>query len=348
MLFKKLCVAGLVAGAAAWSGGALAQAPAPYGVTPQLVQAAKKEGKVVFYTSIELKVAEKLAQAFEAKYPGVKVDVERSGAERNFQRVNQEYTAGINNVDVIESSDAMNFLYFKSKGWLEPAVPTDVALWPKSEKDPDGEYAVVRATLSVMAYNTKLVKPEQAPTSYADLLKPEWKGKIVKAHPAYSGTIMTETYVLSKVLGWDYFKKLGQQDIMQVQSATVPPEKVAQGERAVMSDGVEYVAFRLEESGAPIKPIYPTEGSPLVEGNAALFKKAPHPNAARLFYHYIFSLPAQQMLSDVGGLRSFHPGVKEKADRMPLSKVKLLHSDPAAIEKEVGQIKQRYAMYFGT
>lgn len=344
---RKLSIA-LAAIATAVSGGAFAAAPAPYGVTPELIKAAQNEGKVVFYTSIELKIATKLGQAFEAKYPGVKVQIERNGAERNFQRIYQEFNAGIHNGDVVESSDAMNFLYWKKQGWLATGVPTDVAKWPADEKDPDGKFAVVRATLSVMGYNPNLVKADQAPKSYADLLKPEWKGKIVKAHPAYSGTIMTETYVLSHLLGWDYFEKLAKQDVLQVQSATVPSQKVAQGERAIMEDGVEYVLLVLEESGAPVRPIYPTEGSPLIEGNAAMFDKAPHPNAAKLFYHFIFSQPAQQLLSDEGGIRSFHPDVKEKADRKPLSEIKLLHSDPAAIEKEVQMIKNRYQQYFGT
>lgn len=115
-----------------------------------------------------------------------------------------------------------------------------------------------------------------------------------------------------------------------------------------MADGVEYVVFGLKESGAPIEPIYPTEGSPLIVRNAALFKKAPHPNAGRLFYHYIFTLEAQQNDSDVGGLRSFHPGIKEKAGRKPLSEIKLLHSDPKILENEVESVKKHYAMYFGT
>ncbi|HEY9460099.1 MAG TPA: extracellular solute-binding protein [Paralcaligenes sp.] len=348
MSFSKSLIATMLASVSVWTGASCAQAPAPYDVTPQLVQAAQKEAKVVFYTSIDLKVAEKLAQGFQAKYPGIKVQVERSGAERNFQRINQEYGSKIYTADVVESSDAVHFVYFKNKGWLEPAVPSDVAQWPKDEKDPDGQYAAVRATLSVPAYNTTLVKKEDAPKSYKDLLDPKWKGKIVKSHPGYSGSTMTDTYVLSKTLGWDYFKKLGQQNIMQVQSSTVPPAKVAQGERAIEADGNEYVAFALKESGAPLEIIYPVEGSPLVVGNAGLLKKAPHPNAARLFYHYIFTLEAQQSNSDVGGLRSFHAGVKEKAGRKPLSEIKLLHSDPAALGKEVESIKKQYAMYFGT
>lgn len=348
MLLNKTILMAALASMAIWSGASAAQAPAPYDVTPELVKAAQKEGKVVFYTSIDLKVAEKLGLGFEAKYPGVKAQVERSGAERNFQRINQEYGSKIYNADVIESSDAVHFIYFKRKGWLQPSVSGDIALWPKDEKDPDGQYAAVRATLSPIAYNTKLVKKEDAPKSFKDLLDPKWKGKIVKAHPSYSGTIMTATYALSQALGWDYFEKLGKQDVMQVQSATVTPRKVAEGERSVMADGVEYGVFALRESGAPIQEVYATEGTPLVVGNSGILAHAKHPNAARLFYHYIFSQEGQQLLSDFGGTRSFHPGVKEKAGRTPLSEIKLLHSDAAKLEEHISTIKKNYEKYFGT
>ena len=105
--------------AALASGVAHSQAPAPYDATPQLVAAAQKEGKVVWYTATDVQVAEKLARAFEAKYPGIKVQVERSGAERIFQRINQEYGSKIYNADVIETSDAVHFIHFKKQGWLQ-------------------------------------------------------------------------------------------------------------------------------------------------------------------------------------------------------------------------------------
>ena len=79
-----------------------AAAPEPAAVTPALIAAAKKEGKVVYYTSIDLPVSEKIAKAFEAKYPGISVRVERTGAERVFQRIGQEYASNIHACDVVE------------------------------------------------------------------------------------------------------------------------------------------------------------------------------------------------------------------------------------------------------
>src|SRR6266702_4219231 len=159
---------GVLLAGAAFATRVMADAPPPEPITPALIEAAKKEGKVSYYTSTDLPVAEKLAKAFEAKYPGIAVRVERTGAERVFQRIGQEYASNI-------------------------------------------------------AYNTGLVKADEAPKSFADLLDPKWKGKIVKAHPGYSGTIMTATYQMQRDLGWGYFEQLAKQNIMQVQSSAARP-----------------------------------------------------------------------------------------------------------------------------
>jgi iron(III) transport system substrate-binding protein len=331
------------------STSASAQTPTPYSVTPDLVAAAEREGQLVFYTATDVAVAQALVKAFEKQYPRITVDAERAGAERVFQRISQEYAAGIYNADVIETTDEPSFPVFKQQGWLAQAVPDDVAkLWPQENRDSDGYFANYRAHLLVIAYNTKLVAESDAPKSFADLLDFKWRSKLVKAHPGYSGAIMSSTEVLSQVLGWNYFEALGKQDVMQVQSATEPPKKIAEGERAVQIDGSEYVDFRLQDQGAPIKIVYPREGTPISIGNAAVLKKSPHPNAAKLFYAFLFSHEAQQLNSDVGGLRSFRPDVKEKPGRTPLGQIKLLHADPGKVGDEVEEIKARYERYFGT
>ena len=326
---------------------ALAAAPAPTKVTPELIEAARKEGKVNWYTSVDLPVAERVAKAFEAKYPGIAMRVERSGAERVFQRIGQEYDSKIYAVDCVNSSDAAHFIVWKRDGLLAPYVPEDVALhYPPEHKDPDGLFATWRTTLCVIGYNTKLVKPEEAPKSFADLLDPKWSGKMVKAHPGYSGTIMTATYQMARDLGWQYFEKLAAQKVMQVQSAADPPKKLALGERAIMADGVEYGMFLLREKGEPVEIVYPTEGTPIIIGPSAVMKNAPNPNAARLATSFMFSLEGQQLIVDAGGLRSFHAQVKEKPGRKPLRDIKLMKDDPVAVEKQADDIKARYTKYF--
>jgi len=324
-----------------------AAAPPATAVTPALIEAARKEGKVVLYTSIDLPLAEKVAKSFEAKYPGIAARVERTGAERVFTRIAQEYGSNIHAVDVVNSSDAAHLIVWKRNGWLEPFVPEDVAQhFPAEHKDPDGTFASFRVYLCTMGYNTSLVKPEDAPKSFADLLQPKWAGKIVKAHPSYSGTILTATFQTARDVGWDYYEKLAQQRVLQVQSASDPPKKLALGERAVMADGIEYGMFQLKETGKPVEIIYPTEGTPLIIGPNAIFKAAPNPNAARLLQSYMLSAECQQLCIDFGGMRSAHALAKEKPGRKPMSEIKIMKDDAAAVEQESEKIKEHYTRLF--
>jgi iron(III) transport system substrate-binding protein len=330
-----------------WATPARAAAPPPTAITPDLVAAARKEGKVVWYTSVDLPLAEKIAKAFESKFSGVAVHVERTGAERQFQRIGQEYASGIHAADVVNSSDASHFIVWKRDGILAPFVPEDVAkLYPPEHKDPDGQFASFRVGLCVVGYNTDLVKAADAPKAYADLLDPKWKGKLVKAHPGYSGTIMTATFQMARDLGWSYFEKLAQQNVMQVQSSADPPKKLELGERAVMVDGNEYNMFQLKEGGKPVEIVYAAEGTPVVVGPNGMFKAAPNPNAARLFQCYCFTQEAQQLIVDVGGLRSMHPQVKEKPGRKPFKEVKTMKEDAAGVEQAADEIKARYVKTF--
>ena len=324
-----------------------AAAPPPSAVTPALIEAARKEGKVSFYTAIELNVAERLGKVLEAKYPGIAVRIERSGAERIFQRIDQEQSSRITAVDVANSTDPAHYLDWKKNDWLAPYLPEDVAKhYPADQIDPDGMHATSCAWMEVIGYNTNLVKREDAPKSYADLLDPRWMGKIVKGHPGYSGAILTATFVLARDLGWSYLEKLAQQKVMQVQSAADSPKKILLGERAVMADGNDYNLVLLKDQGQPVEAVYPAEGSPLIIVPSGIFRSAPNPNAARLFQSFFFSAEGQQLLVDGFAHRSFHAQIKEKAGHTPLASLKLLKADPAQVLAQSEEIKARYTRIF--
>src|SRR5258705_5723985 len=106
---------------------ARAEAPPTEPITPQLIDAAKKEARVVLYSAMDLPVGEKLGKAFEAQYPGIQVQIERSGSKRLFQRIDQEFASNIRAADVVNPSDASHFIALKQNGWLAPYVTEDIA-----------------------------------------------------------------------------------------------------------------------------------------------------------------------------------------------------------------------------
>ena len=324
-----------------------AAAPPAESITPKLIEAATKEGKIVLYSSMDITVGEKLGKAFEAQYPGIQVQIERAGSERLFQRIGQEFASGINAGDVVNSADAAHFIPWKKSGWLAPFVTEDIARhYPANYRDPDGLFTTTRIWLSSIAYNTNLVKAADAPTSFKDLLDPKWASKMVKGHPAYSGTIMTTTFQLVRELGWDYMEKLSKQRILQVQSSTDPPKKLALGERSVMADGNEYGVVLLKEAGQPVESVYPTEGTPTISGPTGIFANAPHPNAARLFQAWLHTRETQQFFIDFSAQYSVHDQVQSKPGRKKITEIKLMKEDPAGVEAMTEEIKKRYAQLF--
>src|SRR3954466_12260938 len=101
------------------------------------------------------------------------------------------------------------------------------------------------------------------------------------------------------------------------------------------------------EKGAPLALVYPSEGTPSIPGGAGIMVDAPHPNAARVFANSLFSKDGQQLLVDMGRMRSVHPDVKLPSGMTPLSGIKTLPPDTPAQEKAAAEIKKKYAEYFG-
>jgi iron(III) transport system substrate-binding protein len=201
--------------------------------------------------------------------------------------------------------------------------------------------------VNVIAYNTRIVPAAEAPRTWKDLLAPKWKGKLVTAHPGYSGVIATHVLALSHLLGWDYFRALGQQNVMIVQSAVDPAGVVASGERPVAVNGGDYTFYQSKKAGNPVEIVYPQEGVPLVVSPTAIAAFAPRPNAAKLFTDYTFTKEVQQVLADTEGLYTGHPEVTYPADKPTLGELKLLTADPEELEKRSEEIKRRFVEFFG-
>jgi len=311
------------------------------------LEAAKKEGKVVWYTSLALSSSEKVAKLFETAYPGVKVEVQRTGSQRILQRMMQELSSNIRNVDVVHTSDAGHYVLLKEKKLLMQYAPAGVEAFGAGFKDRDGYHFGLRATVNVIAYNTKAVPAAEAPRTWKDLLDPKWRGKLVTAHPGYSGVIATHVLALVHLHGWDYFKALALNKPMLVQSAVDPSGVVASGERPVAVDGGDYTFYQAKKKGNPVEIVYPKEGVPLVVSPTAIAAFSSRPNAAKLFTDFTFTKDVQQVLADSEGLYTGHPDVTYPADKPKLGDLKLLSVDAEELEKRSEEIKRRFVEFFG-
>ena len=339
--------AGTLALGAAFAARAGAAARPPQAITPQLIEAAKKEAKGVLYSAMDLAVGEKLGKAFQTAYPGITIQIERSGSERLFQCIAQEFDSNIHAADVINSSDASHFISWKKKR-LADAVrdgrgrgifPRTVSRWCRHVCHLAPLFVIdclQHQSGETTGCAEKLRRPARFPNGRARS----------KAHPAYSGTIMTATFQLVRKLGWEFFEKLARQRVMQVQSSTGPAKKLALGERAVMADGNDYGVVLLKEAGQPVEPVYPLQGTPTISGPTGIFAGAPHPNAAKLFQAWLHTRATQQLFVDFTAQYSVHARVTSKNGRRKISGIKLINEDPAGVKAMSEEIKTRYAKLF--
>lgn len=308
---------------------------------------ARREGTIVWYTGAALTTAERVASLFEQAHRGIKVEVQRSGSERILQRIMQEAGAGIKNADVFNSSDSGHYVLLKKKGMLAKYTPAGADRFPDSFRDPDGIAFGWRAFLIVISYNSRLLTSAEAPKTWKDLLDAKWKGKLVTAHPGYSGSIATYMLALVKLYGWDYFKQLAQNKPHITQSVHDPAQVVAAGERMVGANGAEYFIYTQRKKGNPLGIVYPQDGVPLVTTPSAITSFAPHPTAARLFTDFIFTKDVQQFLADDEGLYVPNPEVTYPADKPKLSDLKILTVDSEELERRTEEIKKRFVEFFG-
>lgn len=318
----------------AWAGGDL--------------ETAKKEGKVVWYSSIALPIAQEVCNTFNKEKWGFECVLHRSGSGKIFKRWMEEAKSNVFTADVIHTANSGHFVSLQKKGAIIQYRPKGTDRFPAEFKGPDGYWMILRAFAYVPAYNKSKVKADDIPRSWLDLLKPKWGGgKLVSAHPNYSGAVSVGMAMLVKKFGWEFMDRLAAMKPRVVQSILDTTAYVARGEALIASGSATFNNFVAAEKGAPIVAILPKEGVPFITSPQAILKKAPHPNAAKIFSDWLFSLEAQQILAN-RGLYVGHPDVKYPAAQVPLKKLKLLTMSPQEAAKMRKPVREAFVKKFKT
>ncbi|MBI4529270.1 MAG: extracellular solute-binding protein [Deltaproteobacteria bacterium] len=260
-----------------------------------ILEAAKKEGEVVFYGSMELPVSQKLGALFEKKYPFIKVGITRIASERMATRLSSEAQAGRARADVVHQS-GFDFYGVLQKGVFESYNSSERSAFPAEYKDDKGYWTLNSATLNVIAYNTRLVPAGEVPKSFWDLTDPKWKGKIIMDENESKWMAgMISYYGEAKVM--ELLRKLATQDLQFRTGHTLMQTLVAAGERAIVGVAFANGVERLRNEGAPIEWVAAEPIIGLTFG-FGLVKNSPHPNAGKLFVDFVLSREGQQAIAD--------------------------------------------------
>ena len=308
------------------------------------VAAAKKEGKVVWYTSTPIQTANKIVKAFEAK-TGVKVELFRSGGSAVLRRFMQEQQARLVATDVLTTSDPGATAALASKGTFVPFKPTNFDKVPAVAKDPNGAYVAQRLNMITIYVRNDKVTPATAPKTWSDLLDPKYKGQMVTTDPSYTALGLVTVATLAKKFGWGFYEKLRANDTMVVQGNQQVADMLKNGERLIAAGALDSYAAVVRKAGHPITTIYPTEGALIIASPTAIVKGGPHPNAAKLFAEFMLSDTAQNFFPQDGGYAA-RIDIPSPAGSPKLADVKAMPIDYAAIEKEAAKVKRKFNEIF--
>ncbi len=338
----RLVIAWLIGGGVLASTLAHAQ-PAP-GVTAEERAAARREGQVTYYTARTTVTANTIAKkAGEAL--GIKVNIVRLASTLVFNRAVQEFDAGINAADVIDTSVTDHFVAMKKKGMLQPFTPSSIAKFTNpAYYDPEHYWHASQIGLGAINYNPQLVK--DPPKSWKELTDPKFKDKLVQGHVKASGTSLLLDYWLVKLYGWDYFKGLQKNNIMTHQSCD-QSNLVASGERVILLCDHQ-ITVPAQSRSLPVETVFPEDGVIAQIGGMGILKKAPRPNAARLLVDWCLSPEGQQVYVDSGLMSAVNdPKIKYPSKYPHPATLKLLVADPADVGRMLPELREKFSELFG-
>ena len=326
---------------------ALAFAPTARADIKALEEGAKKEGELTWYVAhYTSEGAEDLGRNFTEIY-GVKVNVVRTTAQVAYQRLLQDIKNNQTVCDVFSSTDLGHYVRLSAQGRFEKYIPEST---PKIDPvfqnfDPAGFYHTTAAGMVTLTYNTSKVKPEEAPQKWQDLLDIKWKGKVSTGHPGFSGYVGTWVLMMKKLYGWSYFEKLEKNKPQIGGSINDTVTALNAGERQVAA-GADGSTLASAVRGNPLAVNYPTDGSVLIISPSAIMKGTKHPNAAKLFMEYLYSVEAAKINAKHFGI-PMRPEVPSPPGAKPMSQIKVIKPTAAEVDKGIPEVIEQWRDTFG-
>ncbi len=306
--------------------------------------AARKEASLSWYTSTPVALAQKLADKFEQD-TGIRIQLLRTGGQAVLRRLQQEIAAGRPGADVMTMSDAGAANALAKQGLFIPFRPDGFDQVVADAKDREGRWIAQRLQMVGIPYRSDKVAAPDVPKTWSDLKQAKYKGLMVMPDPSFTAIQLIVVGMLSRTLGWDYYKALRANDTMIVQGHQQVFSAMQQGERVIGAEGADPRSFAGGKEVPNQVVAYPSEGTFIVSSPTAVLKDARSPNAARLFAQYMITPGAQQMIA-AGGIHSSRIDVAPPPGQPALKDVKFIPVDLDLIEHQGRALKARFSEIF--
>jgi iron(III) transport system substrate-binding protein len=288
------------------------------------VEKAEAEGAFTLYSTDPEKGQVALLKGFTDLFPKIKTSYVRLQAGALYAKILAERNAKSYLADVLVISDMGMVQDFTRRGGFRQYVSPEMAAYKDEYKSkPEGFWTWGCIIASGIAYNPNIVKPEEAPKKWEDLLDPKWKDAI-NVKVSNSGLQMAAWYVLKPILGEAYFQKFGELKPRAFDSYVQQYGRLVDGQDKVIM-AAQYSGFvEFKAKGAPVAFVAPETGLPSAQQSVGIVSDAPHPNAAELFLDWFLSPVGQKLYTEVLFNHSPRADVPPPPGALPITQMKLL------------------------
>ncbi len=312
----------------------------------ELYAKAKNEKSLTIYAGGPVSNYEPLAREFESKFPGLTVSIEGGFSNVLNQKIEQQFKDGKLAADMVLFQTAQDFVRWKGQGKMLAFKPEGFDAIDASFKDPDGAFIVWYVGTLSYAYNTKEVKPENAPKSALDFLKPEFRGKMIACYPHDDDATLYLFHTIAQKYGWGTIEKYLANEPNWVQGHLGVSRAVAAGTNLVTLDATTSTILNLKKAGQPIEFVFSqTDPIPIYYSTAGIFRDAPHPNVAKLYLTWVLQAEQQRRI----GSYSPRGDVPPPAGLEPLSALKVANGyrDFVTDERLLGDLRKKFEAAVG-
>jgi iron(III) transport system substrate-binding protein len=307
----------------------------------EVIEGAKKEGQLVFYSGIPIPDAQAILSALERKYPFIKTTFYRSTGPALVSRIQTEQRAGSHIWDVMNSTGFEPYVLLE-QGYFAKYDSPERRVFPEGHKDNEGYWATMYTSPMIVSYNTRLVSSADLPRDYVDLLQPKWKGRLGLDSSDF------EWYAnLRKIWGAEKAQKflegLKRQEVRLVQGRALLTELLTGGEIAILVNNFLQNAIEAKRKSSPVEML---ALDPVVSaaGLVGINKLAPHANAAKLFVDFVLSKEGQELI-----VKTDRSSVRKDVAGNPIDVIKNVRIIPSDLNlgKNYVQIRDEFRELLG-
>lgn len=295
---------------------------------------------VVVYNTISAKVMQAYVDAFQKQNPGTTVQVVSGGSGELLTRIRAERNNPRGDVFVGPDADVFDVALDLFEGYKSP----EASAFSADAQHKDGKYYGFSTNFQAFIVNTKMMPLDKAPKTWTDLAKPEFKGKILMANPAQSGSAYSQMHQIVKMHGWDVMEKI-------IANATFVPssklafQNVAKGEMPIELTS-EFNILQSKEEGFAVEAVYPADGTALIIDANGIIKGGPNPATAKKFLDFISSKQAHEILVQVDKRRSARKDVAPPPGLTPVSAIKVVAYDTVSAATDRTKSLETFDKYF--